>query len=217
MTRWSAGPPIEVRFAVRDGIGQDQRRVPGRDEELVEVGRRPRCPPGPWRSAGNGRCRCSRCRWDRSGRLDPLDPLGPLAPGLEPGEDRPAQVGLGAEVGGDLPGGQAVEPDHLAGGGDDLRARRVAASGRGDEDVSVAAAGVAGQHGERWRRGAGDRDGADGPTGPREQPETHATARAQAATVTRTVVSRGQDGRLRMARGLRLTRRRNVIMSLRRR
>ncbi len=41
MTRWSAGPPMEVRFAVVDGIGQDQRGVPGRDEELVEVGRVP--------------------------------------------------------------------------------------------------------------------------------------------------------------------------------
>src|ERR1039458_289407 len=39
-------------------------------------------------------------------------------------------------------------------------------------------------------------------TGPWEHAETHATARAQAAPVTRTAISRGRDGRLPAARGL---------------
>ena len=30
---------MEVRFAVADGVGDDQRRVPGRDEEFLAVGR----------------------------------------------------------------------------------------------------------------------------------------------------------------------------------
>jgi hypothetical protein len=53
------------------------------------------------------------------------------------------------------------------------------------------------------------------PTGLREHAETHAAARAQAAPVTRTVVSRGRDGRLPVAQSPRLTRRRDVIMNLR--
>ena len=195
----------------RHGIGRDQRGVPGRDEELVEVGRVPVARPDRGDllvtvvvdvvgAAGTVRADL--------GLPGPLGRLGPRWPaGLEPGQDRLAQVGLSAEVGGNFPGGQPVEPDHLPGGGDDLRARRVAASGRGDEDVPVAAAGVAGQHGERRRRGAGRHvtgmePPAGPPTGPREHPETHATARAQAAPVTRTARSRGRDGRLPVARSL---------------
>ena len=55
-----------------------------------------------------------------------------------------------------------MEPNHLPVSVDDLGARRVAASRRGDEDVPVGLAGVAGQHGERRRRCAGGPDGARG-------------------------------------------------------
>lgn len=54
-------------------------------------------------------------------------------------------------------------------------------------------------------------------TGPREHPETHATARTQAAPVTRTALSRGLDGRLPVARGPQPARGRDVIMNLRQR
>ncbi len=164
MTRWSAGPPMEVRFAVVTVIGRDQSGVPGRDEKLVEVGRVPVARP----DRGDllvtvvvdvvGAAGAVRAGLNRWASWPPWEALGPG--GLEPGEDRLAQVGLGAEVGGNFPGGEPVEPDHLAGGGDDLRARRVAASGRGDKDVPVGVAGVAGQHGERRRRSAGGSHGA---------------------------------------------------------
>ena len=69
-----------------------------------------------------------------------------------------------------------MEPNHLPGSVDDLGARRVAASRRGDEDVPVCLVGVAGQHGERRGRGAGSPDGARGggaaPAGGQGEDET---------------------------------------------
>src|ERR1022692_4104076 len=123
---WAPGPPIEVC--------EDQRRVPGRDEEFVKVGE----------VAVTG-----------SHFGDPLvavvvDVIGSAqAVALEPGEHRPALVGLGAEVGGHFPGRQGVEPDHLAGVADDLRAARIAAPLRGDEDIAVAITRTLRQHFDR--------------------------------------------------------------------
>src|SRR5262249_42631570 len=137
----------------------DQRGVLRRDEKLVEAGRGPVARPDRGDplitvvvdvvgAAWPVRARVPRASWR---------PGGPLPPGLEPGEHRLAPIGLRAEVGGNVPGRQPVEPDHLPGGGDDLRARRVTAPGRGDEDVPIAATSVAGQHRQRRRRGAGNR------------------------------------------------------------
>ena len=165
----------------RRGAGHDQRCVPRRYEELVEGVRGSVARPDRGNLAvpvvvdvvgAAGAVRAHLGFWGRVGTSALGQARGRRRRGrLEPGEDRLAQVALGSEVGGDLPGRQPVEPDHLPGGGDDLGACRVATSGRGDEDVPAAAGGVAGQHGERRRRVAGSRVSAPGGASrPRRRP-----------------------------------------------
>ena len=79
-----------------------------------------------------------------------MTPSPPVLLALEPGQHRLAQVGLGAEVGGERARRQPVEPEHLAGDADDLRAGAVlAAALRGQEDVAVAVVRALGQHRDR--------------------------------------------------------------------
>jgi hypothetical protein len=122
MTFWSAGPPIEVRFAVV--------KVSARISAVFQGVMR-----NSWKSVSR------RCRPHRGDLLVAVvvDVVGSAqAPALEPREHRLALVGLGTEVGRQLARWQGVEPDHLACVADNLRAARVAAPLRGDEDVIVA-------------------------------------------------------------------------------
>src|SRR6185437_12835352 len=136
-------------------LGQDQRGVPRRDEELVQV--------GPEAAAGlDGGDALVVIVVDVVGAAGRADELGALAPG----EHGPAEVGLGAEVGGDVPGGQRVEPDDLAGAGEDLGATGIAAASGGDEDVAVGVVRARLEDGDRGRRG-GSRPGGSRPGGGR--------------------------------------------------
>src|SRR6185437_11034617 len=136
-------------------LGQDQRGVPRRDEELVQV--------GPEAAAGlDGGDALVVIVVDVVGAAGRADELGALAPG----EHGPAEVGLGAEVGGDVPGGQRVEPDDLAGAGEDLGATGIAAASGGDEDVAVGVVRARLEDGDRGRRG-GSRPGGSRPGGSR--------------------------------------------------
>ena len=134
-----------------DGVGDDQRRVPGRDEEFLAVGR------------------VAVAAFDLS---DPLvavvvEVVGPARNGtqvgrtLPPGEHRLALVRLRAEVGGQFVCRNAMEPDHLAGVADDLGAAH-AAPGRSDEDIAVAVISALLQHNDRGRLCADRRAGGHG-------------------------------------------------------
>jgi hypothetical protein len=123
-TFWSAGPPIEVRFAVpmeSARISAVFQGVTGSDfgDLLVAI------------------------------VVDVVRPAQSLA--LEPGKHRPALVNLGAEVGRELARWHGVEPDHFARVADDFRAAHVATPFRGDEDIAVATICCLRQHGDRRR------------------------------------------------------------------
>ena len=145
---WRAADGSQVGRGSR--VSQDQRGIPGGDEEFVPV------------------------RGEAVAGLDPrdgtvmvvVDVVGPAgqaaqAGALPPGEDPVPPVGLGAEVCRFLPGRHGVEPDHVTSVIDDLRAVRVAGCvpERGDKDVPVAVVGARGEHGDGGRRGRGGRCG----------------------------------------------------------
>src|SRR6202012_5983692 len=130
----------------RRRVGEDQRRVLRRDQELMAIGRKAF-------ARLHGRDLLVLVVVDVVGAFREATEAG----ALPPGEDGLAVIGLGAEVGGLLAGRDLVEPNDVAVLVEDLGAvgvGRRAAEG-GDEEIALAEVAAVGEDRHGWGSGGG--------------------------------------------------------------